>query len=156
MKRARQTPTNNKHHKTQHGNNNHINVQTQANHDNLQTQTIPKHNTKKRHKTQNTIPNKTHTHTQPQKPNKTKQSFTFDHVYDQDSTQDEVYDASARALVRSTLEGYNAAIIAYGQTGTGKTYTMEGDLEGPLRGIIPRSVEDIFSQITHDPEPSSR
>lgn len=36
------------------------------------------------------------------------------------------------------LQGYNAAIIAYGQTGTGKTYTMEGELEGPLRGIIPR------------------
>lgn len=35
-------------------------------------------------------------------------------------------------------QGYNAAIIAYGQTGTGKTYTMEGELEGPLRGIIPR------------------
>jgi kinesin family protein 3/17 len=36
------------------------------------------------------------------------------------------------------MQGYNAAIIAYGQTGTGKTYTMEGELEGPLRGIIPR------------------
>lgn len=36
------------------------------------------------------------------------------------------------------VQGYNAAIIAYGQTGTGKTYTMEGELEGPLRGIIPR------------------
>jgi hypothetical protein len=36
------------------------------------------------------------------------------------------------------VQGYNAAIIAYGQTGTGKTYTMEGELEGPVRGIIPR------------------
>lgn len=33
---------------------------------------------------------------------------------------------------------------------------MEGDLEGPLRGIIPRSIEDIFGQIQNDPEPSSR
>lgn len=38
----------------------------------------------------------------------------------------------------NAAQGYNAAIIAYGQTGTGKTYTMEGELEGPLRGIIPR------------------
>ncbi|KIZ07666.1 Osmotic avoidance abnormal protein 3 [Monoraphidium neglectum] len=94
--------------------------------------------------------------------------FTFDHVYDQDSSQEDVYNQSARQLVHSTLQGYNAAIIAYGQTGTGKTYTMEGaarvredegvagDLEGPLRGIIPRSIEDIFCQIQNDPEPSSR
>lgn len=81
--------------------------------------------------------------------------FTFDHVYDQDSSQQEVYNQSARPLVLSTLQGYNAAIIAYGQTGTGKTYTMEGELEGPLRGIIPRSVEDIFAAIENDPEPSA-
>jgi hypothetical protein len=43
-----------------------------------------------------------------------------------------------RVLHAASLQGYNAAIIAYGQTGTGKTYTMEGELEGPLRGIIPR------------------
>jgi Cdc6-like AAA superfamily ATPase len=41
-------------------------------------------------------------------------------------------------FVAGALQGYNAAIIAYGQTGTGKTYTMEGELEGPLRGVIPR------------------
>jgi kinesin family protein 3/17 len=42
-------------------------------------------------------------------------------VYDQDSSQEEVYNSSAKPLVLSTLQGYNAAIIAYGQTGTGKT-----------------------------------
>lgn len=82
--------------------------------------------------------------------------FTFDFVYDQDSTQEEVYEHSARPAVLSTLQGYNAAIIAYGQTGTGKTYTMEGDLEGPQRGIIPRTVEDIFYCIENDPEPTSK
>eukprot|EP00882_Tetradesmus_deserticola_P033725 GHRQ01038549.1.p1 GENE.GHRQ01038549.1~~GHRQ01038549.1.p1 ORF type:complete len:142 (+),score=54.35 GHRQ01038549.1:593-1018(+) len=59
------------------------------------------------------------------------------------------------AVVAAALQGYNAAIIAYGQTGTGKTYTMEGELEGQLRGIIPRSVEDIFAAIENDPEPSA-
>lgn len=51
----------------------------------------------------------------------------FDHVYDQDASQKEVYERSAKDAVLSTLQGYNAAILAYGQTGTGKTYTMEGD-----------------------------
>eukprot|EP00877_Chromochloris_zofingiensis_P011298 jgi/Chrzof1/6421/Cz18g10030.t1 len=82
--------------------------------------------------------------------------FTFDHVYGPNSTQEQVYLSAARPLVLSTLQGYNAAIIAYGQTGTGKTYTMEGDLEGSLRGIIPRTVEDIFVAIETDPEPSSK
>ena len=52
--------------------------------------------------------------------------FTFDHVYDQSSGQKKVYDTTAKAVVDSALAGYNATIFAYGQTGTGKTYTMEG------------------------------
>ena len=74
-------------------------------------------------------------------------------MYDQDSSQEELYAASARQLVLSTLQGYNAAIIAYGQTGTGKTHTMEGEREGPGRGVIPRAVEDVFGAIEHDPDP---
>ncbi len=53
----------------------------------------------------------------------------------------------------SVLEGYNATIFAYGQTGTGKTYTMEGfkySNTDPSRGIIPRSVEEIFDYIQSD------
>lgn len=47
--------------------------------------------------------------------------FAFDHVYDQDSEQKPLYHQSAREPVLSVLDGYNAAMIAYGQTGTGKT-----------------------------------
>jgi len=50
----------------------------------------------------------------------------------------------------SVLEGYNATILAYGQTGTGKTYTMEGfkyQQNDPSRGIIPRAMEEIFRYI---------
>jgi kinesin family protein 3/17 len=54
------------------------------------------------------------------------QTFTFDHVYDMNSTQENVYENTAKQAVWSVLEGYNATILAYGQTGTGKTYTMEG------------------------------
>lgn len=54
------------------------------------------------------------------------QHFSFDHVYDEHSTQEFVYENTAKQAVLSVLEGYNATILAYGQTGTGKTYTMEG------------------------------
>ena len=74
-------------------------------------------------------------------------SFRFDYVYDQDSTQDFVYENTAKHTVMSSLEGYNATLLAYGQTGTGKTYTMEGfQFSGkhPDRGIVPRTMEEIF------------
>ena len=48
------------------------------------------------------------------------------------------------------MEGYNATILAYGQTGTGKTHTMEGfkyNGSDPSRGIVPRSMEEIFHYI---------
>ncbi|KAM3141803.1 hypothetical protein pb186bvf_006125 [Paramecium bursaria] len=76
--------------------------------------------------------------------------FTFDYVYDQDSTQQEVYETTAALSVDSTLEGYNSTIIAYGQTGTGKTYTMHGFSLNPQSdqlGIVPRSLHAIFNHI---------
>lgn len=77
--------------------------------------------------------------------------FSFDHVYDQQCTQSAVYENTAKAVVESSLEGYNATIFAYGQTGTGKTYTMEGFNSGSgsveERGIIPRAIEQIFCHI---------
>lgn len=48
------------------------------------------------------------------------------------------------------MRGYNAAIIAYGQTGAGKTHTMEGAPEGEQRGIVPRAVADAFAGIEAD------
>ena len=44
-------------------------------------------------------------------------SFVFDHVYEQNASQKEVYETTARAVVDSALSGYNATIFAYGQTG---------------------------------------
>jgi len=52
--------------------------------------------------------------------------FEFSSVFDWNSSQQEVYDRVCRPIVDSVLEGYNGTIFAYGQTGTGKTYTMEG------------------------------
>lgn len=48
-------------------------------------------------------------------------------------------------MLNQVLNGYNCTIFAYGQTGTGKTYTMEGELEDiDKKGIIPRSVQYIY------------
>eukprot|EP01028_Stygiella_incarcerata_P011389 TRINITY_DN6437_c1_g1_i1.p1 TRINITY_DN6437_c1_g1~~TRINITY_DN6437_c1_g1_i1.p1 ORF type:complete len:1007 (-),score=355.63 TRINITY_DN6437_c1_g1_i1:282-3302(-) len=82
--------------------------------------------------------------------------FTFDYVYDEPSKQDEVYNRTAKAAVMSTLEGYNATIFAYGQTGTGKTYTMEGKLNSSECGIIPRATEEIFDFIQNCVDPKNR
>ena len=51
--------------------------------------------------------------------------------------------------MESVLEGYNGTIFAYGWTGTGKTFTVEGKDEPPqLKGIIPRTFDHVFSRIT--------
>lgn len=84
--------------------------------------------------------------------NFSKHNFNFDQVYDDESSQEEIYSNTARLSVISALEGYNATIMAYGQTGTGKTYTMEGmryNLKDDQRGIIPRAIEDIFKYISN-------
>ncbi|KAJ3160014.1 Kinesin-like protein kif3a [Geranomyces michiganensis] len=76
-------------------------------------------------------------------------TFTFDSVFDIQSTQQEVYNKTARPIVESVLAGYNGTIFAYGQTGTGKTFSMEGIRDVPeLRGIIPNAFEHIFTEIS--------
>ncbi|KAK9846008.1 hypothetical protein WJX81_008288 [Elliptochloris bilobata] len=82
--------------------------------------------------------------------------FTYDRVFGPDSQQAEVYEHAARGAVLSTLQGFNATVIAYGQTGTGKTYTMEGDRVGPGRGIIPRAIDEVFAFIENDAAPRSK
>jgi hypothetical protein len=52
--------------------------------------------------------------------------FTFDRTYSQVSKQEVIFDETAKPILESVLEGYNGTIFAYGQTGTGKTFTMEG------------------------------
>lgn len=62
--------------------------------------------------------------------------------------QIDIYLETARPIVDKVLEGYNGTILAYGQTGTGKTYTMTGQPETPhSRGIIPNTFAHIFGHI---------
>ncbi|KAK8885817.1 Kinesin-like protein kif3a [Tritrichomonas musculus] len=72
------------------------------------------------------------------------QQYTYDYAFPQDCTQLEIYEQSAKEIIDSFLEGYNGTIFAYGQTGSGKTYTMYGIGDGPIRGILPRSISQIF------------
>ncbi|GLD99632.1 hypothetical protein PINS_up008358 [Pythium insidiosum] len=51
-------------------------------------------------------------------------TFTFDHVFGSDATQEDVYVTSLQPLMTQLLDGYNVTVIAYGQTGSGKTYTV--------------------------------
>lgn len=76
-------------------------------------------------------------------------TFVFDRVFRSDSTQKEVYDHAAKPIITSVLKGFNGTVFAYGQTASGKTYTMEGpDMEDKTyQGVIPRMVWSIFDGI---------
>ena len=78
-------------------------------------------------------------------------SFTFDHTYDWRATQELIFNQTALPILESIMEGYNGTIFAYGQTGTGKTYTMEGSDNEKDKGIIPRSIDWIFNNIKNYP-----
>uniref|UniRef100_A0A182QMI4 Kinesin-like protein n=1 Tax=Anopheles farauti TaxID=69004 RepID=A0A182QMI4_9DIPT len=65
----------------------------------------------------------------------------------------DLYVDTARPIVEKVLEGYNGTILAYGQTGTGKTYTMSGNPESPqTKGIIPNTFAHIFGHIARGKE----
>ncbi|ETK92761.1 hypothetical protein L915_03942 [Phytophthora nicotianae] len=71
-----------------------------------------------------------------------KHAFEFDHVFQPESTQEQVFEQT-RALVVSALDGFNVCIFAYGQTGSGKTHTMEGPEHD--RGVNFRALRELFS-----------
>lgn len=82
-----------------------------------------------------------------------KQSFNFDQVLGQATTQHSLYTSTAQPLVSRFLEGFNCTVLAYGQTSSGKTYSMTGtDLDADPNdstngmGIIPRAVAAIFAK----------
>uniref|UniRef100_A0A8C6L2P3 Centromere-associated protein E n=1 Tax=Nothobranchius furzeri TaxID=105023 RepID=A0A8C6L2P3_NOTFU len=76
-------------------------------------------------------------------------SFTFDRVFTADETTHQLYQTIAKPLVVSTVGGYNGTIFAYGQTSSGKTFTMMGGDHNP--GVIPLAVEEVFQSIKNFP-----
>ncbi|CAI4054834.1 hypothetical protein SKDZ_02G0450 [Saccharomyces kudriavzevii ZP591] len=90
-----------------------------------------------------------------------KKTYQFDQVFGAESDQETVFNATAKNYIREMLHGYNCTIFAYGQTGTGKTYTMSGDINilgdvqstdnlllGEHAGIIPRVLVDLFKELS--------
>ena len=76
---------------------------------------------------------------------KSIKAYTFDTVLGSYSRQDDVFNSVAKPIVKEVLEGFNCTIFAYGQTGTGKTHTIEGDINSDEgEGLIPRCVRAIF------------
>lgn len=83
--------------------------------------------------------------------------FTFNNVFGPNSAQIDVYRAVVAPLIDEVLSGYNCTVFAYGQTGTGKTFTMEGERSpnsstvswenDPLAGIVPRTLSQLFDEL---------
>eukprot|EP00929_Paragymnodinium_shiwhaense_P121902 TRINITY_DN9432_c0_g1_i1.p1 TRINITY_DN9432_c0_g1~~TRINITY_DN9432_c0_g1_i1.p1 ORF type:complete len:1214 (+),score=361.85 TRINITY_DN9432_c0_g1_i1:106-3642(+) len=78
----------------------------------------------------------------------TRTSYNFDEVMTSFSTQEECFNSTLEPLIHEVLSGYEATAFAYGQTGTGKTYTMEGDLRSEDgRGLVPRAAAALLHEL---------
>ncbi|XP_049325717.1 centromere-associated protein E-like isoform X2 [Astyanax mexicanus] len=76
--------------------------------------------------------------------------FAFDRVFSAEETTNQLYQDIAKPLVVSTVEGYNGTIFTYGQTSSGKTFTMMGSDHIP--GVIPLAMADVFQTIKNCPK----
>ncbi|XP_068111215.1 LOW QUALITY PROTEIN: kinesin-like protein KIF11 [Hyperolius riggenbachi] len=88
-----------------------------------------------------------------------KKNYTFDMVFAPSAKQIEVYRSVVCPILDEVIMGYNCTVFAYGQTGTGKTFTMEGERsaqgeftweQDPLAGIIPRTLHQIFEKLSEN------
>ena len=76
--------------------------------------------------------------------------FVYDQVAGRDGTQESIFESVGQPMCESVLQGYNATIFAYGQTGAGKTFTMMGSgegAEGENKGLIQRVFDYLFQRI---------
>ncbi|XP_034238721.1 kinesin-like protein KIF11-A [Thrips palmi] len=90
------------------------------------------------------------------KQSNTFKTFAFNNVFGPNSAQVDVYRSVVQPLIDEVLSGYNCTVFAYGQTGTGKTFTMEGERstdanvtweKDPLAGIVPRTLSQLFDEL---------
>ncbi|XWS49832.1 hypothetical protein CRYUN_Cryun12cG0036800 [Craigia yunnanensis] len=79
-------------------------------------------------------------------------TYEFDEVLTEFASQKRVYEVVAKPVVESVLDGYNGTVMAYGQTGTGKTYTLGrlGEEDMTDRGIMVRAMEDILADVSSE------
>ena len=73
--------------------------------------------------------------------------FEFDKVFDTDTKQESVFDEVVAPKVHDVLSGVNCTVFAYGQTGSGKTFTVSGGDSFDDRGLIPRTIALVFSEL---------
>ncbi|XP_016319433.1 kinesin-like protein KIF11 [Sinocyclocheilus anshuiensis] len=88
-----------------------------------------------------------------------RKTYTFDMVFGPSAKQIDVYRSVVCPILDEVIMGYNCTVFAYGQTGTGKSFTMEGERspneeftweEDPLAGIIPRTLHQIFEKLSNN------
>ncbi|KAF2205906.1 kinesin family protein-like protein [Delitschia confertaspora ATCC 74209] len=87
-------------------------------------------------------------------------SYQFDKVFSSAADQNIVYEEVVAPILDEVLDGFNCTIFAYGQTGTGKTYTMSGDISDILplpdnAGIIPRVLYNLFKKLESEESENS-
>lgn len=86
--------------------------------------------------------------------------FNFDHILNDNASQEEAYDCVAKKIVEDVIEGFNGTIMAYGQTGSGKTYTIFGKEKSmefwnnnnidAYAGIVPRAIKQLFISLNSE------
>ncbi|GMG56428.1 unnamed protein product [Ambrosiozyma monospora] len=83
----------------------------------------------------------------------TNHTFQFDHIFPEQTEQEEIFNYSVKQTTEELAAGYNGTVLCYGQTGSGKSYTMMGELETDIKkGLIPRIFEQIFRIIEQSPK----
>ncbi|XP_075966288.1 kinesin-like protein KIF18A [Anarhichas minor] len=71
--------------------------------------------------------------------------FVFDHVFGENSTQDDIFDSTTKGVLDSVMNGFNCTVFAYGATGAGKTHTMLGSQNEP--GVMYRTMTELFKRM---------
>eukprot|EP00256_Glycine_max_P057443 XP_014625288.1 kinesin-like protein KIN-7O isoform X5 [Glycine max] len=74
--------------------------------------------------------------------------FEFDQIFSENCATAQVFEARTKDIVEAAVRGFNGTVFAYGQTNSGKTYTMRGTKAEP--GVIPLAVHDLFQIIQQD------
>ncbi|KAM3672268.1 centromere-associated protein E isoform 3-T3 [Ammospiza maritima maritima] len=77
-------------------------------------------------------------------------TFSYDRVFHSSDNTQQLYDGVAVPIIQSAVRGYNGTIFAYGQTASGKTYTMMGNEDSV--GIIPKAIQHVFKIICEIPD----
>ena len=81
---------------------------------------------------------------------RTKEAFSFDRVFGSEVTTETIFNEQVKDLVHNALDGINQTVFAYGQTSSGKTFTMRGCVKRGSPGLIPLSVKEVFTTMEAD------